>query len=225
MTPKRIRVGGVAFPSDPRILKKASSRLNLIRGLKALDLLWKRGLLPWDLENHFLMTWLAYENGNVQRLSNTIGLHRNTLIFNFKEKIKKQSTFKLRTVWRKIQKKQAKRPFADHLFAFYHKVINRPRFTKTESEKLKNLWLMGIPRKVVLAHFISWSFRHGFNFEEVSKNLGTSGRSVHRYRIYATQKGSQALKWLGPMKAKKTDWFPTWKKWRMKNQPKSIGPG
>lgn len=54
----------------------------------ALGSVWKRGLLPKELENHILMTWLAYENGNVRRLSDTIGLHGNTLILNFKKKAK-----------------------------------------------------------------------------------------------------------------------------------------
>src|ERR1039457_448681 len=133
MTSKWKRTRGGVFPSDPRILKKASTKRNLVRVLAALGSMWKRGLLPRDLENHFLMTWLAYENGNIRRLSDTIGLNRNTLILNFKEKAKKSSTFKLRTIWRKIQSKKTKRPFGDPLFYFYRKIISRPRFSRIEN--------------------------------------------------------------------------------------------
>lgn len=220
MTAKRKRVGGGAFPSDPRILKKASTKRNLVRGLTALGSMWKRGLLPRDLENHWLVTWLAYENGNVRRLSDTIGLHRNTLILNFKEKVKKPSTFKLRTLWRKIQSKKAEKPFTDKLFEFYHKTINRPRFPMRENESLANLWLMGIHRKVVRAHFIIWSFRQGRKLEEICKRLGKHTRSIHRYRTYVTRPGSPAQKWLAPMKALKDEWFPPGLSWKKKTLKK-----
>ncbi len=207
MKTKRKRAGGRHFPNDTMILKKASSKRNLVRGLAVLGSVWKRGLLPRDLENHFLMTWFAYENGNVHRLSDTIGLHRNTLILNFKEKVKRPSTFKLRTLWRKIQSKKAKKQFSDQLFDFYHKVIKRPRFSKIEDESLANLWLMGVTRKVVRAHFILWSFRQGRGLKEVCKSLGKHTRSIHRYRAYVTKLGSPAQKWFEPMKAKKKEWF------------------
>ena len=222
MKAKRKSVGGGAFPSDPSILKKASSKRNLVRGLATLGILWKRGLLPKDLNSHFYITWLAFENGNATRLAKVLNLHRNSLIFIFKNKLRKPSTYKLRKMWLKIGSSFKNKTFSDKVRIFHKKTIGNPRIFAKENRGLVNLWLMGMPRKVVLAHFISWSFRQGLNLEAVSKRLRTSGRSVHRYRSYAAQKGSPTLKWLGSMKVTRSEWFPLWKNWRRKTLRKGI---
>ncbi len=74
MKPKTHKTRRQNMPSDPRILKAARSGRNHLLGLRVLASLWKRGLLPGDLKPHFYMTWLAYENGNISRLSRTPGL-------------------------------------------------------------------------------------------------------------------------------------------------------
>ena len=74
-------------PTDSQILKSANSKRNHILGLKVLGSLWKRRLLPRDLENHYLMTWLAYVNGNITKLSKTLGWHRNTLVLYLGKKL------------------------------------------------------------------------------------------------------------------------------------------
>src|SRR5260221_14478777 len=99
MKAKIKKTGGTHLPSDSKILKAASTKRNLVLGLATLASVWRRGLLPKDLENHFLMTWLAYENGNVARLSKTMGLHRNTLVIKYGNRSKNGSTINLRKLW------------------------------------------------------------------------------------------------------------------------------
>ncbi len=195
-------------PTDPQILKTANSKCNHILGLKVLGSLWKRGLFPSDLENHFLMTWLAYENGNASRLSKTLGLHRNTLIFQFREKANSPSTIKLRKLWFKICSLSGKKSFSQKVFEFYFRAFTKPPLKKFENEGLVNLWLMGFPRKVVRLHFILWLFKRGRSLKEVSRILRLNPRSIHRFRLQATQPGSPVAKWLKPLKPTKKDWYP-----------------
>ncbi len=206
--PKRQKSTRRNLPSDPKILKTANSSSNHVLGLKALASLWKRGFSPKDLENHFLMTWLAYENGNVSRLSKTLGLHRNTLVLNFRDKAKSPSTIKLRNLWLKILFSSGKKSFSHKVFEFYFRAFTKPPLKKFKNEGLVNLWLMGFPRKVVRLHFILWLFRRGRRLREVSRILRLNPRSIHRFRLQATQPGSPVAKWLGPLKPTHKDWYP-----------------
>lgn len=206
--------GGTHHPNDPGLIIRVSTKANLVRGLSILDSIWKKGLLPKDLENHFLITWLAYENGNVSRLSQKIGLHRNTLVSYFKEKVKKPSTFKLRTLWLGINSAKGNKTFPDKLYKFYNHVVGAPHFSKKENEALGNLWLMGVDRKTVRANYILWALRRGRGLTEIAKVMKRSLRGIHRYRVYATRPGSPAKKWLEPLKATKAEWYPIWKRGR-----------
>jgi len=196
------------LPNDPTLIKKASTKANLVRGLAALDSLWKRGVTPKDLENHFLLTWFAFENGNVFRLAKTLNLHRNTLVLNYKQKFKKPSTVKLRKYWLGLGVLHAKREFNEKLLEFYHRIIKRPQLLSRENEGLANLWLMGVDRKTVRAHYVLWALRRGIKLTQICRNMRKNKRSVHRFRVYATRPGSPAKKWLEPLKATKAEWYP-----------------
>ncbi len=209
MKPRRKKYRKSHFQSDPKLLKKAYSKQNLTRGLWVLASLWKRCLLPRDLENHYLMTWLAYANGNVSRLSEVIGWHRNTLVLYFRDKIKKPSTIKFRKLWLSIRSKDSKKAFPEKVLEFYQRMFSKPRFSKRENAGLVHLWLMGVPRKVVKYNFILYLFRQGKNINEVSQRLGMDARSISRYRWEATKPGSPAIKWFKPLKAKREEWYPS----------------
>lgn len=221
MTRKRKkRTNRSHHPNDPGLIKKAATRPNLTRGLDALASIWKRGLLPKDLENHYLMTWFAYDNGNVSRLSDRIGLHRNTLISNFREKVKKPSTIRPRHHWLRINSAKGKRTFPDKLYEFFNGIVRTPHFSKKENEGLANLWLMGVDRKTVRAHYILWALRRGMDLTEISKVMKKSLRGIHRYRVYATRPGSPAHKWFGPLKATNEEWYPIHRRGRKKKGEK-----
>jgi len=169
--------------------------------------LWKRGLVPADLEKHFYLTWFAYWNGNVFRWAKASGIHRNTLILIFQEKLRKSSTIQLRELWFRIQSQSSKKGFADRLHAFYQKVASAPRFTKAESEGLSNLWLMGFPFKLLRIHYVLWAAREGLNKPEMMKKLGLGVRSLARIKASGGKPGSPAWKWFAPLKPTINDWY------------------
>ena len=196
------------FPPNPLILKEAAKKGNLGQGLKALDSIWKRGVIPRDLEQHFYLTWFAYENGNVRRLAETIGMHRNTLVLNYRVKVKHVSTLKLRRLLSEVRKTHPKKSFHEQLFRFYHRVFKEPWFLSRENEALANLWLMGVDRKTVRAQYVLWALRSGITLAEIARKMKRETSSVHRFRVYATRPGSPAQKWLAPLKATKAEWYP-----------------
>jgi hypothetical protein len=195
------------FSPDPNLIQTASTPNNLINGLKILDRLWTRGIVPAELRNHYFLTWLAYGNGNISRLSKTLGLNRNTLVLIFKQKLKKRYTFKLRVLWNEIRTEMPGRPFSLRLHQFYRRVFSFPRLSELENESMTNFWLMGVKQKDLLAHYFLWALRRGMNIKKMSKILGMSDRSVMRAREYALRPGSPAKRWLEPMKVKESDWF------------------
>jgi len=206
MSPKRKKKNRPSLPPNPANLKESAKKGNLEKGLAALESLWKRGVLPQNLMKHYLMTWLAYENGNVIRLSKTLGLNRNTVITRFNKKAGKRSTVRLRKSWERIGLAKP-RTFSERVYEFYRYEIKEPRLSKAESGGLTNLWLMGVPQRVLSSHYVLWSFRKGRGLVEISERLGKSKRTIHRFRAYAVRPGSPALKWLAPMKALKKEWF------------------
>ncbi len=207
MKPKKVR--RKPFPRDTKILKKASSKRNLIRGLATLDSIWKRGLSPKDTDKHFLMTWLTYERGNVVWLSKTIGQSRSTLILNLQKLFKSSPFLKLRQISKMILVENSNQPFFSKVYEFYCRFIRKPRLTEKENEGLTNLWLMGVNRKVVRSHFILWSHRQGRTLREICKRWEKNSLPVNRLRAYAAKPGSPVMKWLKPLKLTKTDFsFP-----------------
>ena len=194
-------------PSDPKLIQTAKSEKNLKRGLAVLDTLWKRGLTPKDTEKHYHLTWFAYENGNMIAVAKRLDMHRNTISADLIEKVKVRSRVELRQVWKKIYYEDTKKPFADMVFEFYKQTLQKPVLTKSESEALTNLWLMGVTRRVLRAHFILVSLRQGRTMKELCRTLQRDNRSLVRYRSNAAKPGSPEGKWLLPMKLKKYDWI------------------
>jgi hypothetical protein len=197
----------VVYPANPLLIKKASTRIKLILGLKTLDRLWKGGLTPNDLKSHYFLTWLAYWNGNVTRLAMTLGVHRNTLTWTFQAKLKHNATLKLRYLWLSISEWGPDKAFAEQVHEFHKQVFPQPLLSKVENEGLVNLWLMGFKKKDLKAHYFIWATRRGMGLEEISQKLGQNVRSIARIRTYSLRKNSPANKWFDPLKVKKKEWY------------------
>ncbi len=205
-------------PSDPKLIKAAKSEKNLKKGLAVLDSLWKKGLTPKDTEKYYHLTWFAFENGNMINVGKRVGMHRNSISADLIEKVKVKSRVKLRAVWKQIYFEAVKKSFADKVFEFYKQTLQKPLLTKIESEALTNLWLMGMSRRVVRAHFILWSMRQGRTQKEICRTLGRHNRTIVRFRSNAARIGSPESKWLKPLKLKKIDWIkPGRGKWNARN--------
>ena len=199
--------GFVTFPADPNHIKKASTRTNLVKGLGVLDSLWSRSLFPDDLKKHYYLTWLAYWNGNLKQMAKTLDLDKRNLIWIFQQKLKQRSTFKLRLLWKAVEKQKENSPFNAKVHDFYKQVFKQPRFSKSESEGLSNLWLMGLKRKDTKSHFFIWFTRKGQWPHEIAKKFRTDVKTVRRFRAYALREGSPAQKWLEHLKLKREDWY------------------
>jgi hypothetical protein len=196
------------YPPDPKILREISKRENIAKGVAALDSIWKQGILPNDLTGHYFITWLAYVNGNTVRFAKLTGLNRNTVIVTFLNGLRQPSTFKLRGLWFRVKERNKGKTFQDQVRIFYEKVVSKPRLQNNESRALVCLWLMGVPRKVIRAHYVFWSLRQGRGLMEIGIRLGKDLRSIHRYRVYGSKQGSLANKWLILMGINKSDWQP-----------------
>jgi hypothetical protein len=184
-----------------------TSKLDLARNIKVFDKLWKRGLLPKDFKQHYFLTWLAYSNGNASKLSKALGLHRNTIIWVFKN-LKINKTYKFRILWRNHQMKSLKQSFHKQFNSFFKKMGGKPSFKPLENKNLVALWLMKMPPKAVKAHFVLWALRSGFTRKQVSQKLDISERSMHRIRFNGAQKSSKMGQWLAPLKPTVKDWYP-----------------
>jgi hypothetical protein len=202
---KRKNVFKFYWDPDQKLLKEATQKGNLEKGLKALDSLWKRGINFQELEGSFYFSWLSYANWNVINMAKYAKLHRNTVIVVFRHSFQIRSIYNLRLKWKKIRDKKIS--FPEKVKIIYDQAGMKPRFSKEETKGMVNLWLMGVPWEVVRAHFVLWSMRQGRSNREISNILGIHGRSVHRYRAYALRPGSPARKWLEPLKVKNKEWF------------------
>lgn len=191
--------------NDPRIIKGASTRKNLVHGLKVLESLWKRGILYKDLEANFYFTWLAYSNGNLLKTAKLARKHRNTIIRKFHDIFHTKNSLQLRKLWNGIREK--KNPFPDKVKLLYDRTGLRPRFSRQENLGLVNLWLMGFPHQVIRSHYFIWSVRNGRGLKEMKENSGEGLRTIKRFREYALRPGSPAMRWLEPLKLKNKDWY------------------
>lgn len=184
--------------------------------LVVLNRQWDRGLMPWELDNHYFLTWFGFKNGNVVQLAKAAGIHRNTAIGKFQSKWGKKFTFKLRQVWREITRKFPKDKFEGRVYRFYRKRGYGPGLKRKESNALVNIWLVGFPLKALRTHYSLWALRKGWTREDVSRELGISPRTFHRIRVMGAWKGELAHKWMLPLRPSERDWYPAWKSGKRK---------
>jgi hypothetical protein len=178
------------------------------RGLAALSQIWRRGIKPKNLKQHYFLTWFAWKNGNVFQLARTIGMHRNSIIVIFKKERGTTRNLKLRMVWKKLCRSHPTRPFLARFCGFYQKIGAKPALTASQNSALASLWLMGMPRKAIRAHYLLWGFRRGMGRKDLARELGISYRTLNRIKQGANKKGSVPDVWLRVMSPKKKDWYP-----------------
>lgn len=211
---KKLRQGRPAnVPFVPEKVKFQRTTRDILKGYKALDQLWSKGLKPKDLKLHFFMSWLARSNGNASVMAQMCGIHRNQVLLMFGELRGSRRTFKLRKTWEKLRVKYPKKDFFYRFLKFYVSSKGKPNLFLYQHTALVNLWLMGFPFKVLKAHYVLWAFRKGITKEEVSKRFCRDKRSLHRLRFEAANKKSKAYIWLRPLKPKYEEWYPHRKNW------------
>jgi hypothetical protein len=184
------------------------TKKELFTGLKALNGLWTKGLLPWDLRKHFLLTWFAFANGNLIKASAFIGLDRCQILNQFIEEGVGGKTFKLRKIWAGIRSKDPQKDFNSSFFLFYRRIIKIPVYTPLENKDLIRLWLLGFPEQALRPHYVLWAFRQGLTRNEVCQRFGFTYRTLYRIRRSSIQKGSLANTWLFPLKPIRKEWYP-----------------
>lgn len=189
---------GYLMEKNPAKIKPAKK--GLMVGLKTLQGLWQKGLMPDDLRKHIFLTWFAFANGNVVRQSKITGWHRNSIIVLFQKERIGSKTFKFRNLWKKIKTIDQKRSFDSLFYLFYKKAVKSPSFTQSESKALVNLWLMGFPQKVLRTHYVLCEFENGWTWERIARKLDVDPRTISRIRFVASKRGSLAERWLYPLK-------------------------
>jgi len=195
---------------DPKLLWKAKKKGNLEKGFKVLTSLWKRGITFKNLEASYFFTWYAYGCGNVSVMAKAAGIHRNTAIYGFRHFLGIRKTFKIRPQWKRVMDRKI--PFSEKVKLLYDRAGMKPRISKSENRGLVNLWLMGMPGKVVRSHNVLYLLRKGVDLVSIGKHFEISSRGIHRYRAYAARAGSPVQKWLVPLKPTREEWFKTWYK-------------
>jgi DNA-binding protein Fis len=199
----------VLMPINPKIIKEASTRKNLVQGLKNLNSLWKRGILPKDLDAHYYITWLAYSNGNNAGAARLLGIHRNS-IHHFLKKLHTKNPIQFRKILTGINQNT---DLSKKVKALYDRARLKPHFSNAENKALVNLWLMGMPRKIVNVHFYIWNFQKGLELKDISQKMRVSYRTIIRLRTSLSRPGSPAKKWLESLKVNKKDLtFPRYRR-------------
>ncbi len=197
----------------PATKKAKISPAKLRAGLSTLDRIWSRGILPEDLRKHYLFTWFAKKQGRVIQQSNSLGLHRNTLIYLFTQYSKKKPLV-LRSLWNKVNESNPLKSFPSLVYIFYKMAGCRPEYSKEESNRLIDLWLVGFPQQLLRVHYFLWAFNKGYIQKEICKRMKVSFRTLHRIRFRYAKKDSPAFRWLSPLKVTKERLFPLGKRGR-----------
>jgi len=192
---------------DSNVLKEAGAKGNLEKGLRALEVIWKKGVLPQDLKPHNILTWFSYSHGNLVQLAKFRGVHRNTYNQFFSGKLAIRDRVKLRYSWREIFRKKSRLSYPEKVGFFINKETKVSKLPLEQSAPLVNLWLMGVPWKVIRSHYVLLCMRKGMEIGEIAKRMKLAIRTIPRVRDYALQPGSPVFKWLAPIKPTRKEWF------------------
>lgn len=193
-------------PKLPR--PKSRPRLGaLLEGLKTLDRLWMRGLVPDDLEKHYFLTWFILCQGNILETARRLRIHRNTIQDHFFQYGYANKAVVLRHAWRRLAAAHPGRSFENLFHEFYQRQAKKPVLTRAEHTGLLHLWNAGFPRKVLPHHYLLWAVRHGKTREAISTRLSFSVR--HQMRLFSQilNPRSRAGRWLEPLKPKPEEWY------------------
>jgi len=179
----------------------------LLKGLNSLGLLWKRGLLPDDLERHYMLYWFLRCHGNILETARTLKIHRNTIQGYFLRFKYANKAVKLRHAWQSLNDRFPRKSEPDRFRIFYRRFGRIPALTAAENQGLVALWDSGFPMKVLNAHYLLWASRSGKSRSWIESNLDFSNR--HQLRIFG-QIGKPKTRehfWLSPLKPSRDEWY------------------
>ena len=180
---------------------------NLTRGLHTLGRLWSRGLVPEDLERHFMLYWFLICGGNILEAARRLKIHRNTIQGYFLRFHYSRRAVRLRHAWMRLKTRFPRKDEAQLFHAFYGKYGSKPSFAGEETRGLVSLWSACFPMNVLKAHYLLWASRKGKSRDWIESRLGFSNR--HQLRIFGSigRAGSRENFWLAPLSPKRDEWY------------------
>jgi hypothetical protein len=186
--------------------KKIDQRI-VLRGFKALDSVFRRGLAPQELYPHFLLCWFSWGNGNALQVAQISGMHRNTVQNDFEHIFGSRETLSFRRRWREILKANPKSTFLEKMVIFYKRLKVKPTLKPAEIKALADVWIQGAPHQVPRSYFILWALRRNWTLKRILKKLNRVYRDFCRYRLQAVIPGTPIYKWISRIPNDKKEWF------------------
>ena len=177
------------------------SKPTWVAGLSVLDRLWKRGLLPKDLERHYFLHWFVVYKGNIIQTANALGIHRNTIQSYFREMGYANQSVRLRHAWQKLNRKGTG-SFESAFHRFYQRYGRTPSFTARENAGLVGLWKIRFPFKTLMPDYFLWAVRAGKSKKWVQKELEYSPRHWARLMNPILKPKTRDGFWLSPLRPK-----------------------
>ncbi len=181
------------------------SKITLLRGLRLLDRLWARGLLPKDLERHYFLYWFVVFDGNILKAADAIQVHRNTIQGHFLSLGYSKKSVRLRHAWRSIYQKNSPLSFHKKFLLFYSRLGAKPRLNPDENKALSGLWNTRFPFKTLSTHYLLWAQRSNKSKAWVQKKLEYSPRHRARLLSHAVRINTRDGFWLSPLKPSFSD--------------------
>lgn len=147
--------------------------------LAVLDRLWKKGMNPEDLDQHYFLFWFLLLNGNIVKAAKHMGVHRNTIQGWFKKFGFSNKSVQMRIGWAAFPKKG---PGLDHksFYQFYSQKKLGPVLSEKDHMDLSRLWCQGFKLNSLTAHYMLWALRNGMTKRQLMKKFDLSYRHVAR---------------------------------------------
>jgi hypothetical protein len=197
------------------------NKTKLVKGLNTLSRIWKRRLVPDDLEKHYMLYWFLACGGNILETARHLNIHRNTIQGYFLRFKYSKKAVKLRHAWRQLNARFPRRTETDLFNRFYHRFGLKPSFSVQDNQGLVTLWNAGFPMKVLKAHYLLWASRSDKSRAWIESRLEFSNR--HQLRIYGQigRLGTRENFWLKPLNPKRDEWYlPRYRKTARKRKSK-----
>lgn len=182
-------------------------KTKLTQGLNTLSRLWKRGLVPDDLERHYMLYWFIVSGGNILEAARRLDIHRNTIQGYFLRFKYSRKAVQLRHAWADLKSRFPRKSPAELFHMFYRRFGGRPSFGIPETKGLVSLWSAGFPMKVLNAHYLLWACREGKDRSWIESRLGFSNR--HQLRIFGLigRPRTRENFWLKPLSPQRDEWY------------------
>jgi hypothetical protein len=181
------------------------SKSKWVKGLSTLNDLWKRGLLPDDLKQHFILYWFVILEGNIIQTAKALDMHRNSLQLYFVDFGFSKKTVELRYAWKKLKVTHKGTSFEQRFYLFYKKYGSKPRFTPAENAGLVGLWQTKFPFKTLKPHYAFWAIRNGKSRKWIIKTLEFGFRHVARLLNPVADPKTRDGFWLSPLKPRREE--------------------